>query len=96
MSAHKHWVRMPEGEGLELVLYELLQVGLCSGFSLVEEDGGELLHQAIRRALLGEVTLVVQRGHRVPGGRQPKARTLTYVETVMSDCAMPAHALAGR
>ena len=59
MSAHKPWARMPEGEGVELALFEQRQVGPCSGFSLGEEDRGELLHQAIPRALPGAETLAL-------------------------------------
>ena len=68
MSAHKPWARMPEGEGVELALFELRQVGPCSGFILGEEGRGDLLHHAIQRALLGAVTLVVRRGPSGPDG----------------------------
>ena len=48
-------------EGVELVLYELRQVG-GSGLGFAEEGRGVLLHQAVQRGLLWAVPLVVNRG----------------------------------
>jgi len=38
------------------------QAGAGCGLSLLEEGGGVLLHQAVRRGLLGAVALVMDRG----------------------------------
>ena len=49
-------------KGLELVLQELRQAGARAGVDLGEEGRGVLLHQAVKRGLLGAVALVVNRG----------------------------------
>ena len=49
-------------KGLELVRHELRQAGGRSGVDLGEEGRGVLLHQAVKRGLLGAVALVVNRG----------------------------------
>ena len=49
-------------KGLELVLQELRQAGARAGVDLGEEGRGVLLHQAVKRGLLGAVALAVNRG----------------------------------
>lgn len=49
-------------EGVELVLHYLRQVGSGRGLCLLEERGGVLLHQAVRRGLLWSLALVAGRG----------------------------------
>ena len=49
-------------EGVELVLYELRQVGPCGRFRLGDEGRGVRLYQAVQRGLLGALALVVNRG----------------------------------
>jgi len=48
-------------EGFELVLDESRALGAGAGLSVGEETGRMLLHQAVRRGLLGAVTFVVER-----------------------------------
>ena len=50
------------GEGVELFVDELRQVGANSVFGLGEELRGMLLHPAVKRGLLGAVARVVGRG----------------------------------
>ena len=56
-------------EDVELVIDEPGQFGAGAGFSVRDEIGRVLLHQAIQRGLLGAVALVVDRGtvQRHPG-----------------------------
>ena len=49
-------------KGPELVLHELRQAGDRGGVDLGEEGRDVLLHQAVKRGLLGAVALVVNRG----------------------------------
>ena len=49
-------------EGVELVLEELPQAGVCGGLDCGEEGRGVLLHQLVQLGPLGAVALVVERG----------------------------------
>jgi hypothetical protein len=49
-------------EGVELVLDEPGQLGAGAGLGVGDEAGGVLLHQAVKRGLLGAVAFVVERG----------------------------------
>ena len=49
-------------EGVELVLDESRQLGARTGLGVGDEAGRVLLHQAVKRGLLGAVAFVVERG----------------------------------
>ncbi len=49
-------------EGVELVLDDTRQFTAGAGFSVRDEAGRVLLHQAVQRGLLGAVAPVVDRG----------------------------------
>ena len=56
-------------EGVEPVIHELRQVGADGVFGLLEESRDVLLHQTVRRGLLGAVALASEQGcHPAPAG----------------------------
>jgi len=61
-------------EGVELVLDESRQLGARTGLGVGDEAGRVLLHQAVKRGLLGAVAFVVERDAiRRPLGSRPMA-----------------------
>ena len=62
-GCYRRWASTaPRPLGIELVRYELRQVGSRGRFGLGEKGRGVLLHEAVQRGLFPAVALVVDRG----------------------------------